>query len=508
MITYKITKMKIKIIAAMLISALFTFSCTDLDEQLYDRVEDGNFGNTPNEIEALVGGAYSSLRGFSDGISNSFPTCEYVFFLNEVASDEATIPTRGTDWFDGGRYQEVQRHTWNADNGMILSAWRYCYAGIAKVNAIIYQIDKSALTPEAKAPIYAELKSIRAYYYYILLDMFGEVPIVTDFEDQSLPSKSTRQEVYNFVETELLNAVPHLRSGVVYSKLTKNVAYSLLARLYLNSEAFVGVARWQDCIDMCQNISGHSINADYFANFATTNQTSNEIIFAIPYDSKAGTVGNYLSSMSCHYLHRFTLSPTGDYPWSGNGICGQPGLYSTFLDTDKRKKAMIEGEQINMATGSVIIMDSGEPLVYTEQIGNLADAKQNEGVRLGKYEMKAGETWERDHDWVLIRYSEILMMQAECYVRLGSPGLAAPFVQQVTERAGTEMPATIDLNFIDKELLREFVFEGRRRTDNIRFGTFFQPWWEKGVTPNYRKVFPIPTSVLATNPNLTPTTGY
>lgn len=508
MITYKIKKMKVKIIAAVIVSALFTFSCTDLNEELYDKVEDGNFGNTPNEIEALVGGAYSSLRGFADGISNSYPTCEYVFFLNEVASDEATIPTRGTDWYDGGRYQDVQRHVWKADNGMILSAWRYCYAGIAKVNSIIYQIDKSGLSNEAKAPIYAELKSIRAYYYYLLLDMFGNVPIVTSFEDQSLPSNSTREEVYNFVESELLAAVPHLRPNVVYSKFTKNVAYSLLARLYLNSEVYVGRARWQDCIDMCQNVTGHSINNDYFANFATENQGSNEIVLSIPYDSKAGTVGNYGSSMSCHYLQRFAISPTGNYPWSGNGISAQPGVYSSFLDTDKRKKSLIIGDQINLSTGSVIVMDSGEPLTYTENIVDFTNAKQNEGARLGKYEMKAGEQWERDHDWVLIRYSEILMMQAECYVRLGSPGLAAPFVQQITSRAGTEMPAVIDLNFIDKELLREFVFEGRRRTDNIRFGTFFQPWWEKGATPNYRKIYPIPTVVLTTNTNLDQNFGY
>lgn len=169
---------------------------------------------------------------------------------------------------------------------------------------------------------------------------------------------------------------------------------------------------------------------------------------------------------------------------------------------------MIQGDQINLATGSVIIMDSGQPLTYTEDIVNFTDAKQNEGVRLGKYEIKAGEKWERDHDWVLMRYSEILMMQAECYVRLGSPDLAAPFVQQVTSRAGTEMPATIDLAFIDKELLREFTFEGRRRTDNIRFGTFFQPWWQKGATPASRAIYPIPTTVLATNSNLVQNPGY
>ncbi|WP_029273556.1 RagB/SusD family nutrient uptake outer membrane protein [Flavobacterium sp. KJJ] len=500
--------MKIKITAAILMSMLFTISCTNLNEDLYDKVEDGDFGNTPKEIDALVGGAYSSLRGFADGISNNYPTCEYVFFLNETVSDEATIPTRGTNWFDGGQYQDAQRHTWKADNRMILSAWRYNYTGIAKINSIIYQIDKSSLTAAAKAPIYAELKALRAYYYYNLLDLFGNVPIVVNFEDTALPSNSSRKQVYDFVEKELLDAIPHLTSNVVYSKFTKNVAYSLLARLYLNSEAFIGTARWQDCINMCQKVTGYTLAPDFFANFATQNEKSPEIIFSIPYDQKAGTVGNYMSSMSCHYLHKLTLSPIGDYPWSANGMCAQPGVYSAFSDTDKRKKCMVAGDQINLATGSVIIMDNGEPLTYTEEVTSVADAKENQGVRLGKYEMKAGEQWERDHDFVLIRYAEILMMQAECYVRLGSPDLAKTFVQQITARAGEEMPATIDLNFIDKELLKEFTFEGRRRTDNIRFGTFFQPWWEKGTTEKYRAIFPIPSTVLTTNKNLVQNPGY
>lgn len=499
---------RIKIALALLAGALFTYSCTDLDEDLYDRVEDGNFGTTPSEIEALVGGAYSSLRGFGDAISNSYPTCEYVFFLNEVSSDEATIPTRGADWFDGGQYQEAQRHQWSPNNRMVLSAWRYCYTGIAKINSIIYQIDKSGLTDAEKAPIYAELKAIRAYYYLQLLDMFGNVPIITDFEDTSLPSNSTRQQVYAFVETELTEALPHLRSGVVYSKFTKNVAYALLARLYLNSQAYVGTPRWQDCLEMCQNITGYSLNADFFGNFTANNHTSPEIILAIPYDQKAGTVGNYMSSMSKHYLHRFTLSATGDYPWSGNGMCAQPGVYSSFDDADKRKKCMLVGEQISLATGSVIIMDNGEPLVYTEELTSLADAKPNEGARLDKYEDKAGELWERDHDFVVIRYAEILMMQAECYVRLGSPDLAVPFVQPIRTRAGLDTPGTIDLDFIDKELLREFTFEGRRRTDNIRFGTYFLPWWEKGTDAAGTELYPIPATVLQTNTNLTQNPGY
>ncbi|TRZ46429.1 RagB/SusD family nutrient uptake outer membrane protein [Robertkochia solimangrovi] len=500
--------MKLKNIIILLSAVALSSSCTNLDEELFDKVKDEDFGTTPKEVEALVGGAYSSLRGFNDGISISFPTCEYVFFLNEVVSDEATIPTRGQDWYDGGRYQDAQRHEWRADNGMILSAWRYCFTGIAKINSIIYQIDQSGLTEADKKPINAELKAVRAYYYYMLLDMFGNVPIITDFEDQDLPANSSRQEVYDFVETELTEAIPYLPSGIVYSKFTQNVAYSILARLYLNSEAFVGVARWQDCINACQKVSGYSLTPDYFANFITENQSSPEIILAIPYESDAGTVGNYLSSMTYHYLHRFTVSATGDYPWCGNGICAQPGVFSSFEDVDRRKSAMLAGEQINLATGSVLIMDSGAPLDYTEEIVNFTDAKQNEGVRLAKYEVKAGEKWERDHDLVIIRYAEILMMQAESYVRMGSPDLARPFLDQISERAGTETPELIDLAYIDKELLREFCFEGRRRTDNIRFGTFFEPWWEKGTTDTYRGIFPIPQVELDKNTNLVQNPGY
>jgi hypothetical protein len=99
---------KINILPILLVFVLL-FSCTNLEETLYTQVNSNDYGNTPAEVETIVGGAYTSLRGFRDELSNSYPTSEYVFFLNEVASDEATIPTRGTDWFDGGNYQEAQR---------------------------------------------------------------------------------------------------------------------------------------------------------------------------------------------------------------------------------------------------------------------------------------------------------------------------------------------------------------------------------------------------------------
>jgi hypothetical protein len=498
---------KINILPILLVFVLL-FSCTNLEETLYTQVDSNDYGNTPAEVETIVGGAYTSLRGFRDELSNSYPTSEYVFFLNEVTSDEATIPTRGTDWFDGGNYQEAQRHLYSPNNPIILSAWRYCYQGIASVNGIIFQVDNSELSDNAKATIFAELRAVRAYYYYLLLDMYGNVPIVTDFEDTELPTNSSREDLFKFIEEELTNVIPLISDDILYGRFTQNAANTLLARLYLNSEAFVGIPRWQDCINVCERIDGYSLEPDYFANFVTDNQTSTENIFVIPYDHKEGTLGNYLHSMTFHYLHRFTVSATGDYPWCANGISAQPGVYSKFDDNDKRKKAMLEGEQINLNTGSVIVMDTGAPLIYTEDISNFTDAKQNEGVRLNKYEVKAGENWERDHDWVVMRYAEVLMMQAECHLRLGNLGLAKTFVSVVSDRAGIETPNDITLEYLNDELLREFIFEGQRRTTNIRFGTYFQPWWEKGATPLAHGIFPIPQSELDKNPNLQQNPGY
>ena len=488
--------------------ASFGSACTNLDETLYDKVASSDYGKTSAEIETIVGRAYASLRGFSDDISISYPTCEYVFFLNECASDEACIPTRGTDWYDGGRYQQAQFHTWTSENSMILSAWRYCFEGVSRVNAVIYQVDQSGLTEDETSPINAELRGLRAYYYYLLLDMFGNVPIITDYEDLELPANSTRAEVFDFVESELKDVLDKLPSSAIYGRFTQNVDNTLLARLYLNAGVFTGQARWQDCINACDKVTGYVLESNYFTNFLTENEVSLENIFVIPYDHKTGTVGNYLSSMTFHYNQKYAFSATGDYPWCGNGICGQPGLYSSFDDGDIRKKAMLEGEQINLANGTTIQMDDGNPLIYTEEIGDFTNALQNEGVRLYKYEVKAGEEWERDHDWVLMRYAEILLMKAECLIRLGSPDLARPLMAQVRERAGLDVPEAVDLTFLDEELKREFVFEGHRRTDNIRSGAFFDPWWSKGETPAYRGIFPIPKTELDKNKNLIQNTGY
>lgn len=502
--------MKIKYVIYTIISIYLFIGCTDLSEELYNQVKTSDYGKTPSEIETIVGGAYSSLRGgAADGV-NYFPTSEFVFFVSAVSSDECVIPTRvGGDWYDDGVYLQLQKHTWTPDNPKIWAPWKYCYNGIAATNAIIYQVEESGLDPEASKPLFAEMKALRAYYYYKLLDLYGNVPLDTSYVSESAPETSLRAEVYAFVEKELNENINYLPDNE-YGRFTKNAANLLLARLYLNSEVYINQPRWEECLTVCSKITG-SLEPDYFASFKTENQTSKEIIFSIPYDGKMGTIGNYMASMTYHYEQKWAFSATGNYQWCGNGIAAQPGVYSAFEENDIRRNSILMGPQIDLRTGSTIIMPaSGNPLIYTEEISDVTNALQNEGGRLSKYEDKAGDSWERDYDLVLMRYAEVLMMQAECYVRLENSVAARPFVEQIRSRAGLETPEVIDLDFIDQELKREFVFEDHRRTDNIRFGTFFQAWWEKDADPEdkHTAIFPIPQQELNKNSKLKQNPGY
>ncbi|MDL2212446.1 RagB/SusD family nutrient uptake outer membrane protein [Bacteroides sp. OttesenSCG-928-D19] len=501
--------MKLKSIISVAFSLLLFSACTDLSETLYDKVDSSDYGKTPAEIETIVGGVYSSLRGgASDGV-NFFPTDEFVFFVGAISSDECVIPTRvGGDWYDDGVYIELQKHTWTANNPKIWAPWKYCYNGVAAANAVIYQVEQSGLNPESSRPLFAELKALRAYYYYKLLDYYGNVPIDTSYVVTEPPKTASRADVYKFVEKELINNIDYLPENA-YGRFTKDAANLLLARLYLNSEVYIGQPRWQDCINVCGKIGG-VLEADYFKSFSTDNHTSKEIIFSIPYDSKVTNSGNYLASMTYHYEQKYAFSATGNYQWCGNGISAQPGLYSAFEETDMRRNSIMMGPQINLSTGSVIIMPaSGNPLIYTEEIEDITKALQNEGGRLSKYEDKEGDNWSRDYDMVLMRYAEVLMMQAECYVRLGNPAAARSFVEQIRSRVGLSTPENITLEFIDEELRREFVFEDHRRTDNIRFGTFFKAWWEKDADADkHTGIFPIPAKEMEKNSKLVQNPGY
>lgn len=504
---------------ALLTSAIaISGACTDLDETLYDVVPMDQYGTTEAEIATITGAAYASLRGFADGDAGvtAYPTSEFVMFADEVPTDEACIPTRGTDWYDNGVYIDLHQHTFKADNKCFNGYWRYCYNGITSVNSVIYQIEQAGMTDDKSAPILAELRTLRAYYYWLLVNSFGDVPIVTDFTATELPAKSSRTDVFAFIEKEIVESIPDLSSNKSYGRMTAPVAYALLARLYLNAEVYTGKARWQDCLDACDMVNGYSLEADYAANFKISSVSSDEIILAVPYDHAQGTVGNYMQSMSLHYQQWRVwdvTQPGGG--WSANGFAAVPGVYSSFDESDVRRESLMIGEQRRKDNGSIIITDNGNQLIYTENIDKLNNsdgaAAECQGARMFKYEQD-NSSWERDNDLVLMRYAEILMMKAECYWRLGYANTGLPFINEIRQRAGLANVTELTEELLDNEYLHEFLFEGIRRTQQIRFGTYFGTWWEHEPSSldasGASALFPIPESILALNPNLSQNNAY
>ena len=222
---------KIKIFSLIFVLAL-TFiyqGCTNLDEEVYDRLPVDEFGKTTAEINSLIAPIYRTLK-------NVFPS--NYFLLSECSGDMAITPTRrGGDWWDGGQFKELRLHTWTPNTALVRNSYNAAMNAVSSCNRIYSMIDENPAITN-KEQILAEIRGVRAYWYYMLLDYYGNIPIVTDFKDTSLPSTKSRKEVYAFVLSELNAIKDVVRSdvtGASYGKITKGVVYTLLAKMYLNA---------------------------------------------------------------------------------------------------------------------------------------------------------------------------------------------------------------------------------------------------------------------------------
>lgn len=183
----------ITLIFVFTLPALFQ-GCTNLDEEVFDELPVEEFGQSEAQINALIAPIYRTLKGV-------FPA--NYFLLSECSSDMAITPTRrGGDWWDGGQFKELRLHTWSPNTALVRDAYNSATESISSCNRIYAMINENE-TIENKDQILAEIRAVRAFWYYMLLDYYGNVPIVNDFNDTSLPSTSSRAEVYEFIMNEL-----------------------------------------------------------------------------------------------------------------------------------------------------------------------------------------------------------------------------------------------------------------------------------------------------------------
>jgi hypothetical protein len=418
--------------------------------------------------------------------------------------------------WDGGRWDQIQKHNVKPSNKILTLAWDFVFQGISSCNEVLYETEISPLTFDGKDKIIAEIKVLRALYYYWAIDNWGNIPYTIDFTDKTLPVQKDRAFVYAYLIDEINNNVGKLQKlpdASYYGRVTQGMAYSLLAKIYLNAKEWTGTAKWQETIDACDSViktNAYHIENDFFANFKVYNENSTENIFVIPMHTIFTKDNFYWYTLTLNDASRATFDFKGAM-WDEFVL--EPGFLDKYDNNDIRKNSFLFGQQKDK-NGVDIVID-GEPFIYTPTVANYMSRKKWEGARCCKYEYQPNLEYyvnDMENDYVIFRYADVLLTKLEALHRLGRASEIlgdADFIK-IRTRAGLTaytLPEITDAEILD-ELGREFAWEGHRRQDQIRLGVWGSTWWSKPASGPNAKLFPIPQSAISTNTNLTQNPGY
>ena len=531
-------------------SLLSWTSCSSyLEENPKDRLDEETAYSTLSDVQKNgVLSLYNYVGGYVDSQSLQ-GTGRGIYDLNTFTTDEAIMPTRGGDWYDGGFWQGLYLHRWGVNNEAIYATWEYLYRTVILCNGSLERIqDFAEKHPEENvADCVAEVRALRAMFYYYIMDLFGSVPLI-EKSDPAVEDivQEKRSKVFNFIVKELTESSSLLseersnQPGVYYGRMTQPVVWFLLAKLALNAEVYTDddwtdgsrpdgksiffevegqrLNAWQTVNYYCEKITaaGYTLEKDYTANFAVFNESSEENIFVIPMSKTLYTNQFICLFRSRHYNHAKAYGLSGE-----NGSSATKEVLETFgYDTpqvDARFDYCYFAGPVKDLEGNQILLDDGvTPLVY--EPWNVAldvsgkPYEKTAGARMKKYEvdktgLKDGKLL--DNDIVLFRYADVLLMQSEAKVRNGENGDAE--LNLVRSRVGMA-PRTATLENLLDERMMELAWEGWRRQDMIRFGVFTRSYSCRPQLPGeengYTTVFPIPEKVIDMNPQLHQHKGY
>ncbi len=536
-------KKKKTLLGLLLLAMISLVSCEDeLDQEPNDddsfTVEDF-FEQDSAYIKAL-GGVYANLNvpspdgAFSSNIQGlDAGTSTYgrsLMNLQTFTTDEAIWSYEN----DPG-IGEIQRTSWTAENVILRGAYGRIMAGVAFANEFLRQSTDEKLNSrgvsESKkqevAVMRAEARVLRALSYYHMMDLFGKAPLVTE-EDPVGSAQSeemTRQEVFAFVEEELLASIPGLVDPMMndYGRVDKGVAWMILAKVYLNAEVYTGTARWADALEFSEKVinAGYTLTDNYIDNFRADNDVNgaqNEIIFPIPADENFAQAFGPTTVM--------TNGAVGSIEENGDELGVIPAGWGGAIRLSPQFVSLFDGSEFEDDDRNRIIGANNEE--RTLEINDIVD--QDQGYILEKYtdvrsDGTAGNQLTFSSvDFPMFRLADAYLMYAEAHLRSGSgsQSQALEYINKLRERANGDSsenisPSELTLDFIIDERARELYWESHRRQDLIRFGLFTGSeyiWTLKGNSisgvpiPDFRKLFPIPNASLAANQNLTQNPGY
>ena len=498
-----------------MLAALTLGACTKLDVAVESQLTNENFPKTEDAFLAATGTVYQKFNA-KFGVD--------IWRIYELSTDEAIITARNGGYYDQGRYQTLHKHNWAPDHPIIQSAWEWGYAGISDCNRVLTLLE-GAEEGALKVKSIREIRTMRALYYFYVMDMFGEVPITT-FGTKESPKQSTRAEVFAYIEKELLDVVetldaPATVTQLYYGKPTKWLAYAILQKLYLNAQHYIGKSMYAEslnCADKIISGSSMDLEADYNSLFAVNNGPNKETIFAAVYDANYSG-GNAMTRFTLHS----TLRAKYNLPFSpSNAMCTISEFYSLFnIPNDVRNNTWLAGKQF-LADGRTAITNGSGQLDFTPEIvltnTETMDVGQevngiSRGVRSIKFYPDPNtntSTRFQNNDMPVFRMADVFLSKAEALLRSGgSAEEALRLVNKVRLRSKAAALDAITLDLLLDERGRELAWEGWRRNDLIRFGKYQGKWaFKNGNEGADKDIFPIPATELILNPNLKQNKGY
>lgn len=525
---------KISVAALIAVSA-----CTDLDVQPKTQAVGDLALESPESYRAFIAKVYAGLalsgqegpagkpdiKGLDEGFSNYI---RLYFNVQELPTEEAVIA-----WNDG-TLQNFHVHTWTQQNEFLSAMYNRIYFQISMANSFLRETSEEKLSRKflpgnllEDIMFYrAEARFLRALSYWHGLDLFGNIPIVEEETEIGFtPEQRTREEVFNFIESELLAIEDELgEPRFEYARVDKAAAWALLAKLYLNAEVYTGTSRVNDCVTYCEKVIAagvYELEENYIHNFLADNNTSDEIIFPITYD------GLYTQTYGgTTYLIYASLGNTAankDKPENILADMGVTGGWGGLRVTS----ALVN--KFPDETGTIDTRALWYTVDQTKEIESISDFSNGYMAVKFRNVTSGGGSGKNasfaDTDFPVFRLADVYLMHAEAVLRGATNSTIDPLtlVNELRERAygnnGPDATITSDeftLDFILDERARELYWEGHRRTDLIRFNHFSEngvwPWKggvaEGRVTEKFRDLYPLPSTDLIANPNLTQNEGY
>ena len=466
-------------------------SCTNLDETLYDQLNDSNIDlSNENDLSLILGASVAQYRYL---VEDWFG----MFHLIEESTDQYMVPSRpGVGW--GDAYVNLHKHNWSYSVGQFQNPWDIAYRGIAYANMVL-----DAAPEDAKESI-AQAKFFRGMFYYHLLDMFGNAPLQTTqkVEDGYLPEQVGVEALYNFCVEEFKYVKENIGESDAFGWANINAARMALAKLYLNKNVYLGTTGndgFEAALAEVEEIIAtgkYSLAPNYKDCFRESIEECPEIIFAIPGD-RTHTVQFGLQS---YCFPQTGLEAYGSTAPGYNGSCAIPQWIHTYAEGDKRlDDTWAYGQQHYAVKNSdgTYTPNAGDPipfssddwsgtgyLNYNVNVHSIDNpgAYQQEGARLHKYEIVAGtDDGTTSDDFPVFRYADALMIKAECLLRLGrDKETAASLVTDVRKRsfaslaAATRTVADLEGGSVYKYGHSEYTCEGATNWDPASYVSTFE----------------------------------